>query len=109
MSQWDPGAEEPEAPSAAVLVPVRLDPLSLPIEGLMVETGVIDASLVPRPLVPTMLIWCPLIAVALIGPPLIPLPLIGSSPIATVSPLVALAVLHPALTRVRRRRTQSDS
>jgi hypothetical protein len=56
-----------------------------------------------------MLIWSPLIAVALIGPPLIPLPLIGSSPIATVSPLVALAVLHPALTRVRRRRTQTDS
>jgi hypothetical protein len=75
----------------------------------MVETGVIDASLVPRPLVPTTLIWSPLIAVALIGPPLISLPLIGSSPIGTISALIALAVLHPALARVRGRRTQSDS
>jgi hypothetical protein len=55
-SQRDPRAKEPESPSTAVVVEVRIDTLPLPVEGLMVPTGVVDAALIPWPLVPATLI-----------------------------------------------------
>jgi hypothetical protein len=60
-SQRDPEAQEPESPGTAVVVEVRLNTLTLPVEGLMVPTGVVDAALIPWPLVPATLIRPPLI------------------------------------------------
>lgn len=96
-------------PSAAVLVPVRLDALALPVEWLMVETCIVDAALIPSPLVPA----------ALIRPPLISSPWAAEAAIvadvrtvilSTVSAVVTLAVLCPTrLTRVGDRHAGSCS
>src|SRR6202007_1432118 len=93
-SQRDPQAQEPESPGAAVVVEVRLNALTLPVEGIMVPPGVVKTALIPWPLVPA----------TLIGPPLIRSPLGKLTTVATVSTvilsavtaLVALAVLWPA-------------
>jgi hypothetical protein len=50
----DPGAQEPESPSAAVVVEVRLDALTLPVERLMVKAGVLDTALIPVALIPLL-------------------------------------------------------
>jgi hypothetical protein len=113
-SQRDPQSEEPEAPGSAVLIPVRLDALPLPIEGLMVKACIVHAALIPWPLVPL-----PLIAAILIWVPLIWVPLISKlATVATVSTVilsavtavVALAVLCPTrLPRVGRCGAGSDA
>jgi hypothetical protein len=88
-SQRNPHAQEPEAPGTAVLIPIGLNPLTLPVERLMVATGIIDAALIP---------W-----------PLIPATLIRSSPITIPVAVVALTIGSPALPRVRGRRAQTGS
>jgi hypothetical protein len=110
-SQRDPQAQEPESPGSAVVVEVRRYTLSLPVEGLMVPTGVVETALIPWPLVPA----------TLIGPPLIRSPLVKLATVATVSTvilsavtaLVALAVLWPArlptIPMVGGRRAQTDA
>ena len=70
--------------------------MPLPVEGLMVPTGVVDAALIPWPLVPATLIRSPL------APPL--------ATVGAVTALVALAVLCQArLPRVSGRRAETDA
>src|SRR5258708_31772164 len=94
-SQRDPQAQEPESPGAAVVVEVRLNTLTLPVEGLMVPTGVVEAALIPRPLVPATLIGPPLIRSPLV-PPLATVATVSLVILSTATALVALAVLWPA-------------
>jgi hypothetical protein len=110
-SQRDPEAEEPEAPGAAVVVEVRLNTLTLPVEGLMVPTGVVEAALIPWPLVPATLIGPPLIR-----PPLVPklaTATVSTVILSTITALVALAVLWPArlttIPMVGGRRAETDA
>jgi hypothetical protein len=93
--------------------------LTLPVEGLVVPTRIVDAALIPWPLVPATLIRSPLIRPPLIRPPLIwsplvpPLPTVDVSAVilSTVTALVTLAVLlWPArLPGVSGRHAGSDS
>jgi hypothetical protein len=103
-SQRDPDTQEPESPGTAVVVEVRLNTLTLPVEGLMVPTGVVDAALIPWPLVPATLIRPPLVR-----PPLVP----KLATVATATAFVALAVLLPArlpaIPRVGGRRAETDA
>ncbi|MCW2629037.1 hypothetical protein, partial [Mycobacterium sp.] len=94
-SQRNPQAQEPEPPGTAVVVEVRLNTLPLPVEGLMVPTGVVDAALIPWPLVPATLIsaaliWLPLVA------PRATVATVSTVILSTVTALVALTVLWPA-------------
>jgi hypothetical protein len=108
-SQRDPDTQEPESPGTAVVVEVRLNTLTLPVEGLMVPTGVVDAALIPWPLVPATLIRPPLVRPPLVRPPLVP----KLATVATATALVALAVLWPArlpaIPRVGGRRAETDA
>src|SRR6267142_1439962 len=111
-SQRDPEAQEPESPSAAVVVEVRLNTLTLPVEGLMVPTGVVEAALIPWPLVLAALIGPPLIRSPLV-PPLATVATVSTVILSTVTALVALAVLWPArlptIPRVGGRRAETDA
>jgi hypothetical protein len=91
------------------LVPVRLNPLTLPVKGLVIPTGIVDAALIPWPLIPAGLTRSPLIRSALIRSALIRSPLIRSALITVPAVVVALAVLYPARPGVSGRRADSDS
>jgi hypothetical protein len=69
--------------------------LTLPVEGLMVPTGVVEAALIPWPLVPATLIRSPLIRSPLV-PKLATVATVSTVILSTVTALVALAVLWPA-------------
>jgi hypothetical protein len=69
--------------------------LALPVEGLMIPTGVVEAALIPRPLVPATLIRPPLIRSPLV-PKLATVATVSTVILSTVTALVALAVLWPA-------------
>src|ERR1700726_3334427 len=85
-SRRDPVAQEPESPSAAVVVEVRLDALTLPVERLMVKAGVVETALIPVALIPLLrapLLRAPLIPLLLA--PLIPLLRAEAVPISAIS------------------------
>jgi hypothetical protein len=80
--------------------------LTLPVEGLMVPTGVVDAALIPWPLVPATLIRSPLV------PKLATVATVSAVILSTVTALVALAVLParlPTIPMVGRRRAETDA
>jgi hypothetical protein len=86
--------------------------LTLPVEGLMVATGVVEAALIPWPLVPATLIGPPLIRSPLV-PPLATVATVSMVILSTVTALVALAVLWPArlptIPMVGGRRAETDA
>ena len=107
-SQLDPLAQEPESPSAAVVVEVRLDTLTLVVEGLMVKAGVVETALIPVALIPLLrAALIPLLRAALIPllrAALIPLLLaeivsISATLIATTVVAGRVAVRCPTSTR----------
>jgi hypothetical protein len=98
-SQRDPEAQEPESPGAAVVVEVRLNTLTLPVEGLMVATSVVDATLIRPPLIRSPLV-----------PKLVTVATVSAVIRSTVTALVALAVLWPAwLPGISRRGAETDT
>jgi hypothetical protein len=86
--------------------------LTLPVEGLMVPTGVVDAALIPWPLVPATLILSPLIRSPLV-PKLATVANVSTVILSTVTTaLVALAVLParlPTIPLVGGRRAETDA
>jgi hypothetical protein len=86
--------------------------LTLPVEGLMVSTGVIDATLIPWPLVPATLIRPPLIRSPLV-PKLATIATVSTVILSTVTALVALAGLWqarlPTIPMVGGRRAETDA
>jgi hypothetical protein len=68
--------------------------LTLPVEGLMVPTGVVETALIPWPLVPATLIGPPLSRPPLVKPATVAT--VSTAILSTVTALVALAVLWPA-------------
>jgi hypothetical protein len=86
--------------------------LTLPVEGLMVPAGVVEAALIPWPLVPATPIRPPLIRSPLV-PELATAATVSTVILSTVTTLVALAVLWPArlptIPMVGRRRAETGA